>query len=1068
MRRRTFIQLAGAAGVAGAVVANEIQRAGAAGALAKPEQVVPVPTDDEFEAVDIGLIYTGGVSFRAFLRRRSDMVRLAVRGYNLRIDRSTPGNPRLRLIDPTRDGACVITFPPQSVLEEVVPEDAPVPAPGAIRTRVARPSRLSFIIPKATVGSGIPYTTAGLLDWAGWRLNTTPAARAAAGDPIGFGTVRPAPPTLDQTSIEAPWWLQISPNRHGRFVGSTAPVVGTASGSGHTELWHARFATRASNLIGASATEGPSRDRTVRAIWSPDPDFAAALADPSEADTTEPFAASLTQADRASLVRLTSDQVLPGSDTGRVAIPVETLTLSSLGATLDLGQSFGWAQNISLVEWRHRSTFGREQYVRVVDRGYLLPFGHQASLVQISERQFTGSGSTRVAVLRQRRFIVVNQAVIDHDTAATIPTGGRQLPFGTVRIRTTITPSVTPGALPNSQQPVANCFFPRVGGSDLLFDVTFTDRDGQTLDTQMPMLFVKGAQAEDPGADGEMARIRAAWNAYQHPTRRWAQLSGRRVAYAQSLTDRPGATSVTTDRIRFDLTPLADESVPETAGLRRSWASMALAEVRLEEIESVSNNTLGATTLTYDPVYRSDGFGPTNVGGMWATLGGAAGLSLRFSRPPSQADQPGPGSDRAGGVITPDLEIRGLSRSLGVAAGDPQALRAGTFDPVSFFAGPASPKLLGGIRLIDVIEPVTILENRVAPPQAMSITSRRADDAIETAMLWTPDMKADPAGIFTPGSFRLDALTRTPLDGSDASPSTRVDGELTDFTVSIPSSALPIVALHVDRLTFSSRDGRPPDVDIDVRGVTFGGDLAYVAELAKYFDFGLGGVDIAVLPDRVAVTIGIALPDIAFGVYVLRNVRLAGGLDIPLSGDPVRIRFELSSRDDPFRLTVLGLGGGGYVLVAFGVDGLEALEMGFEAGADVTLDFGVVSASVSVVLGIVIIVDTGPEGDLPEIIAYYRVNGEVSISLVAVSITMTLELRYKEETINGDTTRTLYGRASLEVDVSVAFVSSPSVTLTLERSISSDVLDINVIDTVLGNENDSSTYDDYCDAYGAG
>ena len=816
-------------------------------------------------------------------------------------------------------------------------------------------------------------------------------------------------------------------------------------------------------------SEVPSPDRVIRAVWSPDPEIESFLTDAETADSeNEPFPSSMHQRDRISLVRLTTDEVLPGSTTGPVPVPVDTLMLSALGATLDVGQSFADVNDttgISLIEWRHRSTFARDHFVRVVERGYLMPFGHRAALVSITERKFVGAGGNRTAVLERRDFIQITQQLIEHvgPAAAGLPTGGRQLPFRSVRLTTRVTPEINRVELPGSQVPDSDCFFPvdAISKADVVFHATAIDRDGQQIDLRMPMAFINSTFAEN---ETQMAVVRNAWNTYGVTARRSAQVSGQRVAYAAPLDQRRGATSATTDTIRFDLSPTTlGDSGPNTVGPRRFWADMATAEVRLEEVESISANSLGTTTITYDPVYRSDGFDPTtNAGGLWGTVGGAAGVPLRFSRPPGQESAPGPGSNKSGGVATPDLEIRGLSRSLGVAAGDPAALRTGTFDPASFFAGPASPKLLGGISLLDIIRAVTLAPGEPAPGTALSITSRRTPAAIEALIRWTPDLQPDPLGIFEPGSFRLDALVRTPLDGVAGTPSSRIDGELSAFSLNIPTGAVPLIRIDVDRVTFTSVDGREADTDVEVGDVSFGGDLAYIETLSKYLSFGTGGLEVDVLPDRIAVGLALPIPNITFGVFALRNVRFIAGLDIPFSGDPVRIRFALSTRDDPFRLTVFCVGGGGYVALAFGADGLETLELGFEAGAEAALDFGVASGSVSVMIGVVLLVSKQDGVDTAAFLAYFRINGSVSAGPVSASITLTLELGYQERTKNGKTARTLYGRGTLEIDISVPLVPTPPITITVERSLKADAAD-----PTFADQYDELAWTDYCDAYGA-
>ena len=69
---------------------------------------------------------------------------------------------------------------------------------------------------------------------------------------------------------------------------------------------------------------------------------------------------------------------------------VNLLMLSSLGSWLDTRGAWEFPQprGLSVEEWRHRATLGRDHYVRVVYAGFLMPFGHRASVIKITERQF--------------------------------------------------------------------------------------------------------------------------------------------------------------------------------------------------------------------------------------------------------------------------------------------------------------------------------------------------------------------------------------------------------------------------------------------------------------------------------------------------------------------------------------------------------------------------------------------------------------------------------------------------------------------------------------------------------
>ena len=95
---------------------------------------------------------------------------------------------------------------------------------------------------------------------------------------------------------------------------------------------------------------------------------------------------------------------------------------------------------IDLAEWRHLTALGRDAYVRVVYVGYLVGFGHNAALVKVTERKFESLDDPpqgkRVAVLRQRKFIVaIRKRVMEYDGSGHVH-GGRNFPFKRVEILT--------------------------------------------------------------------------------------------------------------------------------------------------------------------------------------------------------------------------------------------------------------------------------------------------------------------------------------------------------------------------------------------------------------------------------------------------------------------------------------------------------------------------------------------------------------------------------------------------------------------------------------------------------
>ena len=150
--------------------------------------------------------------------------------------------------------------------------------------------------------------------------------------------------------------------------------------------------------------------------------------------------------DRAFLVKLMGDWTqyagrLPFQPRPSTA---HRLHLSSLGALIDVEGT--WSRRpdrVDIEQWRHLASLGRDHYVRVVYAGYLVPFGHAASLVKVTERVFEGDPNARIAVLRQRFFILVRERVRRYvPLRPSHQLKGRNFPFTEVEILTRVTPDL--------------------------------------------------------------------------------------------------------------------------------------------------------------------------------------------------------------------------------------------------------------------------------------------------------------------------------------------------------------------------------------------------------------------------------------------------------------------------------------------------------------------------------------------------------------------------------------------------------------------------------------------------
>jgi hypothetical protein len=291
---------------------------------------------------------------------------------------------------------------------------------------------------------------------------------------------------------------------------------------------------------------------------------------------------------------------------------------------------------------------------------------------------------------------------------------------------------------------------------------------------------------------------------------------------------------------------------------------------------------------------------------------------------------------------------------------------------------------------------------------------------------WPPDVPPDQV-IFQPGSLSL----IVDLHGSlrpDVASGADVTCTLADITLALVGTTAPFPAmkLRFDRIRFTMRAGRKPDVDIAFGGVEFIGPLTFINTLRQLIPAG-GFSDppgIQVTSSGIVANYGLPLPNLAIGVFSLENLRLDAYANLPFVDRSMEIGFAFCRRQAPFRLTVSMLGGGGFFGIVATPEKLAVLEAALEFGADLSMDFGVASGSLSVMAGIYYRLEVNSGSRLT---GYFRARGEVDVlGIVSASVELYLELSY-------DTAgNTVYGRARITLSIHIGFWSQ-SVTLECEK-----------------------------------
>jgi hypothetical protein len=234
-----------------------------------------------------------------------------------------------------------------------------------------------------------------------------------------------------------------------------------------------------------------------------------------------------------------------------------------------------------------------------------------------------------------------------------------------------------------------------------------------------------------------------------------------------------------------------------------------------------------------------------------------------------------------------------------------------------------------------------------------------------------------------------------------------------------------IMVLKFKRVAFSVSSGKKPDIDVEFDDLAFDGVLAFVDQLRKLIP--LAGFSdppsLDVSTEGIKASFSLALPNCTVGVFSLTNLSFSAGFHIPFVGNPLSISFQFCKRESPFHLTVSLIGGGGFFGIEVSPKGVIMLEAALEFGAELSLDFGVASGAVSVMAGIYFKM----ESDDATLAGYLRIHGEVEVlGLISSAITLYMELSYEFSS------HKLVGRASLEIEVSIAFFSI-TVTISVER-----------------------------------
>lgn len=866
--------------------------------------------------------------------------------------------------------------------------------------------------------------------------------------PIIFSPHKPA---ANVTALELPYRVLLSPVPPSSWWHATQPV----EHNGRTELWHTRL-TQPSEGI------GPDKTTNVRALWSADYEITESEI-VAIVNNNKPFRMSLDALDRQMLVKLMAGFNEKDAD-GHTFVPhtarSQRIMLSALGALLDVeGNWIILPEKVGLEQWRHLATLGRDFYVRVVYRGYLMPFGHSASLIKVTERKFEyqdNSKKGRVAVLRQRFFIVVREWTKEYSGTGHVY-GGRNFPFKSVEVLTRVTPNLRAPDLSKLSDPsnkiyasVPNraCFWPMLSASqDFVFQLAATDICGQRVTFAMPLLFVGVEANQNTTANKEIITRYDA----EPGQRRKSSLGNATICYAPIKDGAEGDPRLPTGNITFDAAGVKGVSLSKP----QFYPEVENAEVGIVAIQRLLQKPDAVVAVTFPETYKQNGFSGPNAGEIF--LKTLQAYSLEFG------DQVK--NDTLGGLATPSMAIQGLSRIMGPAAAKLPANPAdienalskvinNTFDPADFFKG---AKILGGVELASLLQVAASLVGADVP----KLLSKQLPDKIEARFDWKTDInQSDPLGLFVPNpdgsqtTLDMHGIISSPIAKPSAS-TFNARASLVNFKVNL----FGFIIIWFDELAFNSKSGSKPDVAVNMhpgdQTIEFGGPLEFVNKLRQIIPSN-GFSDppsLSVTPSGISASYSLNLPSVGVGIFTLEHVSLGAGFSLPFDSRPANVRFNFSERHSPFSLTVSMLGGGGFFAICISTQGVDEIEAALEFGAAVAINLGVASGGVEIKAGVYFHWKT----QSVELAGYVRLHGELSVlGLISASLTFNLQLAYLKENHHS----VLWGEATLMIEIEILFFSF-DVSVKCRREFGGSDADPKFIDLIP----DQSTWANYCEAF---
>lgn len=347
-----------------------------------------------------------------------------------------------------------------------------------------------------------------------------------ADDLTGSG-FRPSPPHSDETRLEIPYRLYISPESDTRVRFSKVSDLHSAPNQRKSihGLWHAELFSRRKLVPAESSLKGGVPEELkapeevsarARAIWSPD----------YRASGEPKFSLYYPAEKPLSLHALTRHLLVKQNAEGDGWIDIVHLILTAIGSSADLHYASqrsvdeiierqlkpdkGAAADTNLRLWKHRIVLGRDVFFVEAFLGFLFPFCHPSVYVEVTQRKPASRGEKIKKLgdvpvgdpkfeevgplgyyLLKKRFIIVQEPIKRFCNNGS--PFGRSLPTKEAQILTIQSPNLEdPAEQDFTEKGKSGIFFwPRIkeSGDEVNWDIEVTDSSGRKMRSSSAKLF---------------------------------------------------------------------------------------------------------------------------------------------------------------------------------------------------------------------------------------------------------------------------------------------------------------------------------------------------------------------------------------------------------------------------------------------------------------------------------------------------------------------------------------------------------------------------------------------------